>query len=95
MKPNHQEVTEFQQWLWGSLEPKQFAVQYAPVDYYTIGLLAGASENTVRHWMQNTQSSSYRQPSQMAMCLLSLAAWWLDTFDCTPQELVEIFEQGG
>ncbi|MGB3693589.1 MAG: hypothetical protein WA865_03480 [Spirulinaceae cyanobacterium] len=93
MIPDTPEATEFQNWLWGSLEPRQFSVRYAPVNYPTIALLAGVSEETVRHWMQNPQLKSYRQPSPTAMNLLALAAWWLDTFDLTPDELMEIFEQ--
>ncbi len=93
MTPNPQEAAEFQNWLWGRLEPRLFAIYYAPVSYHTIALFAGVSENTVKHWMQNPESRSYRQPSQTAMNLLALVAWFLNTFDLTPEELVEIFEQ--
>lgn len=93
MTPNTQESTEFQNWLWSGMEPKQFAVRYAPVNYYTISLIVGVSEDTVRHWMQNPEGNAYRHPSLTAMRLLALTAWWLDTFELTPQELVELFDK--
>ncbi len=95
MTPNTQDVADFQNWLWGGMEPRQFAINYSPVNYYTIGLLVGVSEDTVRHWMQNPEGDSYRSPSPTAKRLLALTAWWLDTFEFTPQELVELFAEQG
>ncbi|MGB7522529.1 MAG: hypothetical protein WA865_11115 [Spirulinaceae cyanobacterium] len=92
MTPNTDEVADFQNWLWGSIEPRQFAIRY-PITYYKIGLLAGVSEDTVRHWMQNPQGDSYRPPSLTAKRLLALTTWWLESFEFTPQELIELFEQ--
>ena len=92
MTPNTNEVADFQNWLWGSMEPREFATHYGPITYYKIGLLTGVSENTVSYWMQDPQGNSYRPPSPTAKRLLALTAWWLDTFEFTPQELIELFE---
>lgn len=87
------EAREFQEWMWGHYDPQQFAIDHAPITYATIALLAGVSEDTVRHWMQNPDSASFRAPSAKAKQQLALAAWWLMAFNYTPEKLVKQFDK--
>jgi len=87
------EVAFFQNWFWGRLHPQEFAILYEPVDYRTIALFAGVSASTVEHYLQSATASSYREPSSRVQRLLCLADWWLDTFERSPDWVLEQFEQ--
>lgn len=88
-----QEAAEFQEWMWGSVDPQQFVINYSPITYAAIALLTGVSEDTVRHWMQDPDSTSFRAPNAKAKQLLALTTWWLYTFKYTSEELIELFEK--
>jgi len=87
------EAAEFQNWFWGKLHPQEFALLHAPVNYRAIGLFAGVSASTVKHYLQSTGATSYREPGDRVQRLLSLDHWWLDTFEASPDWVLVQFEQ--
>ncbi len=87
------EVRDFQNWFYGKLHPSDFAILWAPVSYKALGLLAGVTESTVQHWFSDASSGSRWEPADRPMRLLAIAAWWLETFGFTPEQLLAQFEQ--
>ncbi|MEA5498314.1 hypothetical protein VB834_15040 [Limnoraphis robusta Tam1] len=89
MNNNLEDKEAFQNWMWGQMHPQDFLIRWGVIGYTNLGLLCGVSECTVKHWFEDKTASSYRPPAQRYQRLLSQMDWFLETFDLTPEELIQ------